>query len=182
MCKSTRQAVIASVHHFIDKANDIYNLSMVYPTIKFAVKGRKGGTCESPKWELDFNEGLLEDNLPEYINQVAPHEVAHLVCYKLQGNQFEYKRTRGGMKRVSHGEQFYKVMRVFGVKEERCHKMDTSKVAAPRRTRNAKKFKIMCSTCASIMTVGTIRANKINNGAQYIHSCGGGRKGVVKLV
>jgi len=155
MCQASNLAVTHSVQHFIDKANSLYNLDLGYPAVGFQVKG------------VGFNTGLMVDNLAHYVEQVAPHEVAHLVCYVLQGNQYEYKYTRRGQRRrVSHGKLFYKVMRAFGVDETRCHSMDTSKVK--RATRKTTKHPVMCA-CGWTASVGTVRANKIMRGTQYRH-------------
>ena len=169
MCQSARQAIINSVHHFIDKANDIYNLSMSYPTIRFTQRGMTGGSAKARLWEVNFNEALMVDNLSEYVNQTAPHEVAHLVCYRLNGNEFEYRFTKTGKRqRISHGERFYSIMRDFGVEEKTTHSMDVSKVRQKRRP--APKYAVKCS-CGWTGMVGTTRAKRMLRGTtDYFHS------------
>jgi len=164
-----KHAIETSVHHFIDMANDKYSMSMTYPTIGFTVKGSNGGTANGGTWHVNFNMGLIVDNMGEYLNQVVPHEVAHLVTFAKHGH--EYKRTRRGSIRVSHGKNFYAVMRTFGVQETRCHSMDISKVK--RAKRNTKKFAVKCPCCHTEFTVGTVRKNKILRGSKYMHRCTG---------
>ncbi len=166
-----KHAVETATHHFIDVANKRYDLSLNYPSVGFTVRGTNGGTANTGSWHVNFNMGLLVDNMDEYINQTIPHEVAHLVTFAIHGQEF--KRTRRGYIRVSHGKNFYAVMRTFGVKETRCHKMDTSKVKTA--TRNVKKFGVQCPCCQEEFTVGTVRMKKILNGARYMHHCTGGK-------
>ena len=176
--QSVKSAIEASVHHHIDMANEKLNLSLEYPEIRFNVRGTCGGKAHSPQWYVDFNLGLIADNLAEYVNQVVPHECAHLVAYATNDYSFEYKHTRRGIVRVSHGKRFYSIMRMFGVDETRTHNMDVSKVKQKRKT---KAFPCKCTGCGSTFTVGTVRRNKILNGAKYTHRCGGGRSGMVEL-
>lgn len=176
--QSIKAAIEASVHHHIDTANEKFNLSLDYPQIKYTVRGTCGGKASGIKWYVDFNMGLIVDNLGEYINQVVPHEVAHLVAYATNGYAHEYKHTRRGKVRVSHGARFYRIMRMFGVDETRTHAMDTSKVAQKRKT---KAFPCKCTGCGLEYTIGTVRRNKILNGTKYKHRCGNGRTAYIQL-
>jgi len=164
-----KHAVTTATHHFIDMANERYALSLNYPSVGFTVRGTNGGTANAGTWHVNFNMGLLVDNMDEYLNQTIPHEVAHLVTFAIHGQEF--KRTRRGMQRVSHGKNFYAVMRTFGVKQTRCHNMDVSNVK--QATRKTKAFAVKCPCCESEFTVGTVRKNKILKGARYMHRCTG---------
>ena len=175
--QSIKSAIEASVQHHIDMANEKMGLSLSYPEVRYNVRGTCGGKACGSLWYVDFNMGLIVDNMSEYLNQVVPHEVAHLVVHAVHG--VEYKHTRRGLVRVSHGKNFYRVMRMFGVEETRCHNMDTSKV---KQTRNTKKFAVKCTGCGADFTVGTVRKNKMLAGAMYQHRCGGGRKALIELV
>lgn len=168
---AVQTAIEASVAHFISIASEKHNRHFDMPTITYKTRGTCGGKAWGRDWRVDFNMGLIVDNMNEYLQQVVPHEVAHLIVHAIHGT--EYKRTRGGMRRVSHGTRFYKVMREFGVDETRCHSMDTSKVK--QKTRTTKKFACMCTGCGDTFTVGTVRKNKIERGVVYRHRCGGGK-------
>lgn len=162
-----KDAVKTAVHHFIDMANEKYDMDMPYPTIMYKVRGTCGGKAHLREWAVNFNEGLLVDNLSEYLNQTVPHEVAHLVDFRKHGIQ--YKRTRRGPVQVAHGATFYKIMRDFGVKEKRTHSMDVSKV---KQTRKTTKYVYTC-TCGAEVTLGAIRHKKtgFDGVARYRHRC-----------
>ena len=174
--QSIKMAIEASVHHHIDLANEKMGLCIPYPTITYKVTGACGGKAYGDK-RVDFNMGLAVDNLAEYVNQVVPHECAHIVVNHKWGP--EYKRTRTGkIRRISHGERFYSVMRMYGVREERTHKMDTSKV---KTKRNTKKFAVVCTGCGFEATVGAVRAKKMMAGHTYVHSCGNRKRAEIRL-
>lgn len=177
--QSIKAAIEASVHHHIDTANKKLNLSLDYPTIKYNVRGTTGGKANSAAWSVDFNMGLIVENLGEYINQVVPHEVAHLVAFATNNYSYEYKITRRGRIRVSHGARFYRIMRMFGVDETRCHKMDVSKVK--QKSRTTKAFPCKCTGCGAELTVGKKVRDKILNGAKYAHRCGNRKKAPLQL-
>ncbi len=170
MSYARKQAVINAVHHFIDKANSLYNKELEYPRIRFDKRGAVGGTAHGQKWELNFNYGLLVDNLSEYINQVAPHEVAHLVVHALVG----VERSRSG-RRISHGRNFKRVMRSFGCDTSTTHDMDVSKVK-----RKTKQFEYACNGCGEHINMGAIRHKKQQSGAaNYRHACSQRQAGIV---
>ncbi len=170
MCKASKQAVINAVHHFIDKANTLYSKDLAYPNIRFDKRGRSGGTANSNDWELNFNAVLMDDNLAEYINQVAPHEVAHLVVFALVG----VERTRTG-RRISHGRNFKRVMRAFGCDTSTTHSMDTSKVK-----RQSQQFEYHCNGCKESVMMGLIRHKKQQSGERsYRHACNHRSEGIV---
>ena len=162
-----KEAVKTAVHHYIDKANELYDLGLPYPKIMYKVRGTCGGKAHLKEFAVNFNEGLLVDNLSEYLNQTVPHEVAHLVDFRKNGLQFKY--TRRGPQQVAHGPTFYRIMRDFGVKEKRTHSMDVSKVRTKRTTT---KYVYAC-TCGSEVTLGAIRHKKtgIDGVAAYRHKC-----------
>jgi len=76
---SQKSEVYERVDHFINVANAEYGHSMEGPYVRFDKRGTCGGTADSQLMELNFNAGLMLDNWDEYMNQVIPHEVAHLV-------------------------------------------------------------------------------------------------------
>jgi len=80
-----KHAVTTATHHFIDVANERYDLSLNYPSVGFTVRGTNGGTANHGTWHVNFNMGLLVDNMDEYLNQTIPHEVAHLVTFAIHG-------------------------------------------------------------------------------------------------
>ena len=177
---SIKAAIEASVHHYVDMANEKLDAGLDYPEITYKVKGGVGGRAYGYR-RVDFNMGLIVDNMSEYLNHVVPHEVAHLVVEKKYGTEYTFTRS-GKPRRVSHGTKFKMVMRTFGIFRSRyaSHNMDVSKV---KKTRKTSKFACKCTGCGWEGTIGAIRAKKMISGvATYSHKCGHGRKAPIEIV
>lgn len=124
-----RQRMRETIGSFVDKANASPALCahkpMPMPTVSFELRGRTGGTAFTSKtgpksWHLRFNAQMLIDNEAEYLNQIVPHEVAHLVDAHLSPSG-----------RSSHGPSWQRVMAEFGRPADRLHtmKVDTTSTA-----------------------------------------------------
>lgn len=177
--ESIKTAIEASVHHYVDMANEKLGAGLNYPEIAYTVKGGCGGKAYG-FYKVDFNMGLIVDNLSEYLNHVVPHEVAHLVVEKLFGTEYSYT-GRGKPRRMSHGPKFRMVMRTFGIhrKSYASHSMDVSKV---KKTRKTSQVPCKCTGCGWVGHIGKVRANKMAKGlATYSHKCGHGRRAPIEL-
>ena len=53
------------------------------PTISYDLRGVKAGVAYLQKNEIKFNRTLLLENSDEFIRQVVPHELAHLIVYQV---------------------------------------------------------------------------------------------------
>jgi SprT protein len=178
--ESIKTAIEASVHHYVDMANEKLGADLSYPEITYKVKGGVGGRAYGYR-KVDFNMGLIVDNMSEYLNHVVPHEVAHLVVEKMFGTEYTFTRT-GKPRRVSHGTKFKMVMRTFGIYRTSysTHNMDTSKV---KKSRATAKVACKCTGCGWMGHIGKVRASKMAKGlATYSHKCGYGRKAPIELV
>ena len=80
-----RFAVKAAVRSVLDKAEALYGDMFETPEILFTKKGRVAGAAHSGSWLINFNEVLLQENIEEFIRNTVPHEVAHLVAYRIHG-------------------------------------------------------------------------------------------------
>lgn len=158
--------VLARVEHFVNLANEIYNTDLSMPCVRFDKRGRVGATACYGRPELNFNVGLMIDNWDEYMNQVVPHEVAHLVKDHVYGTESK------GRLHSPHGLYWKQIMRSFGCEPDRCHSMDTSKVAQ-HKTKHVYK----CSCCNTEVVVGPKIHKKISGGySGYGHrGCRGSR-------
>ncbi|TDQ57883.1 SprT protein [Mesocricetibacter intestinalis] len=87
------------------------------PEIHYRVRGLKAGVAYLEKNSLGFNRTLMLENSDEFITQVVPHEVAHLVVYQVFG-------------RVKpHGEEWRGVMgELFGLTPHTCHRFNLESV------------------------------------------------------
>lgn len=129
------------------------------PTIKYSQRGTTAGTAQFSTWTINLNAGLLVDprHTVEMIEETAPHELAHLVTFKVYPETMErgpMQRTRSGRlkrgKREVHGPRWQYVMRVMGKSPERCHDMDTSNV----RTRERVRYDWLCTGCNTVIELG----------------------------
>lgn len=178
---SIKAAIEASVHHYVDMANEKLDAGLAYPEITYNVKGGVGGRAHGYR-KVDFNMGLIVDNMSEYLNHVVPHEVAHLVVEKKFGTEYKGWTRSGKPRRASHGPKFQMVMRTFGIHRSSyaSHNMDVSKVKKPRR--KTTKIAVVCTGCGWEGHIGKVRANKMVAGkSTYSHRCGYGRKAPITL-
>ncbi|MFP2770817.1 SprT family zinc-dependent metalloprotease [Oceanisphaera sp. KMM 10153] len=84
----------------------------------FNQRGRIAGSAWLERWELRFNPVLLADNEAEFMAEIIPHEVAHLVAFACFG------------KVKPHGREWQSIMlSVFGLQPRTRHQLNTAKVA-----------------------------------------------------
>jgi SprT protein len=117
-----------------------------------------GGWYQHGSRTFMFQLDLAEANPETYLNVIVPHEVAHCI-----------QRTVYGLNCTPHGKEWkYVMQRVFGLRPDRCHSMDTSVT----KTRQVRRWKWYCSCRDHDMT--TNRHNQMN---ESIHRNGNsGRK------
>ncbi len=88
------------------------------PRVCFNQRGRIAGSAWLERWELRFNPVLLADNETDFMTDIIPHEVAHLVAFACYG------------KVRPHGKEWqYIMLSVFGLQPHTRHRLDTAKVA-----------------------------------------------------
>ena len=160
-----KQEVSAQVKALVELANSKLNANMGVPNISYNLRGTTAGTARGD-FELNFNAQLMVDNWDHFKADTIIHEVAHLVDHNIHGTQYKY--TRKGPQRVSHGPTWKNIMRQLGAEPSRCHNMDVSKTAQPKR-----KFIYICECCKKELTLTSIRHNRlVRNPSQYSHCRG----------
>lgn len=98
-------------------ANRHFNCEFAVPKISYSVRGVKAGVAYLQQWEIRLNPTLLLENQHSFIQQVVPHELAHLIVYQ------QYGRVR------PHGKEWQFVMeQVLGVRAETYHNFCTQSV------------------------------------------------------
>lgn len=110
------------IEELIGLANDHYKCNLRMPDVVDDLEGTVGGWALYKKWRIRLNWILLGENTKDFLAQTVPHEVAHLVAYKVFGE-------------TGHGTGWKRVMRFFGIEPKRCHDYDThnsSKRTRPR--------------------------------------------------
>ena len=97
------------------------------------------GSFQSPAkpifFAIKFNRTLLLENSDEFIRQVVPHELAHLIVYQVFG-------------RVKpHGQEWQAVMtQLFNLPADTCHQFDVESV-------QGKMFAYQCECQTHYLTI-----------------------------
>lgn len=147
----TRALLQAAAQHF--------RTPIPRPLIRFDLRGRAAGQVrihETRTWEIRYNPTLLARNPEDFLAQTLPHEVAHLVAYRLFGRQIR-----------PHGPQWRAVMGFFGAAPERCHRYDISELP----TRTLRRYDYRCG--CRVHRLSSIRHNRISAGRVYLcRQCG----------
>jgi SprT protein len=147
---SSQQLVIQKVEQCINHASSYFKQSFRLPKISFNQRGKIAGCARLQSNELRFNPVLLSDNMDDFLEEVIPHEVCHLLAYKLFG------------KVRPHGKEWQSLMiELFDLKGQTYHQMDVTKV-------KGKSFNYQCE-CGPI-ELGIRRHNKVVKGKQ-IYIC-----------
>ncbi|MDR0806778.1 MAG: SprT family zinc-dependent metalloprotease [Enterobacteriaceae bacterium] len=138
---ATQQAVMRCLRHYIDLANNYLHTSYPEPKVSYRQRGTTAGTAHLTQWEIRLNSVLLAENGQTFIDEVIPHELAHLLVYKQFGRV------------APHGSEWQWVMeQVLGVSASRTHCFDVLSV-------QGKTFPYQCECQTHLLTVR--RHNKV---------------------
>lgn len=120
--------------------------------VKFFNKSTDAGYVKTFEGNIVYlNLDLFSKYPKQYLYEIIPHEVAHIVADKID------KKTQNNK---PHGETWQYVMSyVFGLFPHRCHSMDTEGIG-----RAQKKFVYICS-CKKHL-IGLLRHKKIQQGVK----------------
>ena len=132
----------------IKQANDFFKTSISVPNIKLNQRGRAAGTAYLQRNEVRFNYYMYCQNSERFIENVVPHEIAHLVVFNLYG-----------LTTKPHGDEWQQVMqRLYGVPAARTHNF------LPEPPKNI--FIYQCDCQKHELSVR--RHNRIVQGGQYV--------------
>lgn len=105
----------------LETANRYFDRQFPTPTVHYNVRGLKAGVAYLQQNEIRLNPILLAENGQAFIQQVVPHELAHLLVYQ------QYGRVQ------PHGKEWKMMMeQVLGVPAEIYHCFDTDNVQGQR--------------------------------------------------
>lgn len=142
--------VIDRVEQCIRHANQRLNKRLKVPAVNFRQRGKIAGSARLQGWEVRFNPILLEENPQAFLDEVVPHEIAHLVAFTLFG------------KVRPHGREWQIIMtEVFGVPARATHSFDISSV-------QGKTYLYRCQCSEHQLTVR--RHNKVRR-QQAVYQC-----------
>ncbi|MFA0440640.1 SprT family protein [Vibrio sp. 10N.286.49.C2] len=127
--------------HCISVAEQYFQQTFPIPSLSFKLKGKTAGKAYLQPWEIRLNPILFSENQDAFIEEVIPHEVAHLLAFKLYGRV------------PPHGKHWQAIMHnVFKVIPKTTHQMDISSV-------QGKVFEYHCQCSTYPLTIR--RHNKV---------------------
>ncbi|MFC3120506.1 SprT family zinc-dependent metalloprotease [Agaribacter flavus] len=134
----------------LEKLSDTQFSTMPKPSISLNQTGTIAGAAELQKNNIRLHPKLFEQNRQYFLQQVLPHELAHLVVYKYFG------------KVKPHGKEWQYLMQdIFHCPAHRTHKLDITQLGI-------KGFTYACD-CGEI-ELSVRRHNKVKNKKQ-IYVC-----------
>lgn len=102
----------------VDKAVELAEEHGIQFELSFDIKGGIAGQAHlnvRREYRVRLNSLLLHDNFDEMLNQTLPHEMAHIIAFDKHGD-------------VGHGNIWKNVMRGMGLRPDRTHRYNMSKV------------------------------------------------------
>lgn len=158
--------VDAKVLECIAIAENHFQRSFGFPTIEYSLKGKTAGQAFYRQGKIKLNSVLLLENLDDFINNTVPHEVAHLIDFAVNKDNFgNTKRVAAQMQQLlekhnyrvtrkngPHGPSWKAIMKLFGCKPARCHTYDVTSSA-----RKTNSFVYECTCCDQRVTLGPKR-------------------------
>jgi SprT protein len=127
--------------------------------IRFDLCGQAAGQVRLPSHGpalIRYNAQLLWENREGFLARTVPHEVAHVLAWRLYGT---------GLR--PHGPEWKALMAHFCAEPSRCHPFDTGGT----RTRHLARHAYHCDCREHALT--SIRHNRILRGQQYLcRRCG----------
>jgi SprT protein len=125
--------------------------------VKFSMNGRLTSTAGRAFLEegrLEFSKVLYAQNEEQFLNDTVPHELAHIVAYRVFGDR-------------GHGVHWKQVMNFLGFEATRCHSY------AVQRRSSAKQYSYGCACEGKTHEVSAQRQAWINKGKRYAcNTCG----------
>jgi SprT protein len=85
-----------------------------FPRIEFRLRGRSAGEACDETWTTNYNLPLLLRYGEAFLDEIVPHEVAHLIVAALHPQRVK-----------PHGPEWRAVMAFFGVRARATHEFET---------------------------------------------------------
>ncbi|MBW8190509.1 SprT family zinc-dependent metalloprotease [Neiella marina] len=131
----------------LTRASESFEFEFKTPDLVFDQRGTSAGSARLQSQILRLNPVLLVAQPEVFVEQILPHELAHLLVHQLYG------------KVAPHGPQWQHMMTaVFDVVAERTHQLDVSDL-------QGQQFLYRCGCQQHALTIR--RHNKVLRGASY---------------
>lgn len=141
------------VDFYVERVRMIWpNINYQRPTVRYDLRGTTAGYAYYATNIVKFNPILLHENTDDFKTDTIPHEIAHVVSFKLYG-----------LAGKGHGPNWKHVMRRLGVTPTRCHSLDVTN----SKVRHVSKTAIYCTSCGNHISDVTA---KIVNSLHRRHS------------
>ena len=112
-----QQSVMRCLRENLAKANLALKRNYPEPKLVYQQRGTSAGTAWLQEYEIRLNPVLLAENQQAFIDEVVPHELAHLLVWKHFGRV------------PPHGKEWKWMMEaVLGVPARRTHQFELSSI------------------------------------------------------
>ncbi|MFU9135566.1 SprT family zinc-dependent metalloprotease [Erwinia tasmaniensis] len=112
-----QQAVMRSLREKLLQANQHLERDYPEPKVVYQQRGTAAGTAWLQSWEIRLNPVLLMENQQAFVDEVVPHELAHLLVWKYFGRV------------APHGKEWKWMMEtVLGIPARRTHQFEIETV------------------------------------------------------
>jgi SprT protein len=145
--------------HFLRLGAEHFQIPTPPAKIDFDLRGQSAGQVRCPLQGLPrvrYNLQLLVENGEKFLQRTVPHESAHIIAYQVFGTRIR-----------PHGEQWQRIMALFGADPSRCHDFDTRRAL----TRRLAQFAYHCACQEHALS--SIRHRRAQRGQIYCcRACG----------
>ncbi|MGF1742892.1 SprT family zinc-dependent metalloprotease [Vibrio profundum] len=144
------EKITTKVAECIKTASLYFKQSFPAPKVSYALRGKAAGKAYFTLNEIRLNPILLQENEEAFINEVVPHEIAHLLTVRLYG------------KVRPHGSEWQGIMQnVFSLPASTTHSFSIASV-------QGKAFEYQCACQSHPLSIR--RHNRVQR-QQTLYSC-----------